>query len=107
MVRAPIEVSPSEADVITLAEGSTDAPRGPTVYGRSGEDNNRRKPKSLRASEGELLYRYAERAYTGSKFQQPPRRTRDARLVAVSAKVAEPSNIERPPSTVKAAARRA
>ena len=54
-----------EADVITLTEGSTDALRGPTVYGRSGEDNNRRKPRYLRVSEGEFQRRYAQRASTG------------------------------------------
>ena len=78
MVRAPIDDSPVEADVITLTEGSTDAPRGPTVYGRSGGHNNRRKPKYVSESEGSYLPRNAERAYSGLVFQEPPRRTRDA-----------------------------
>ena len=62
MVRAPIEVSPVEADVITLTDGSTDSPRGPTVYGRSGEDNNRRKPRRMYVCEGSFQFRSAERA---------------------------------------------
>lgn len=78
MVRSAIEVSPVEADVITLTEGSTDAPRGPTVYGRSGEDNNRRKPRFLTVSEGVNPYRSAERASTSQSPQEPPRNTRDA-----------------------------
>lgn len=65
MVRAPIEVSPAEADVIKLTEGSTDVPRGPTVYGPSGEDNNSRKPTTPYAFEGANQSRFAERAYSG------------------------------------------
>jgi hypothetical protein len=65
VVRAPIDDSPVEADVISLTEGSTDALRGPTVYGRSGEDNNRRKPTSQFVREGESQLRFAERAFPG------------------------------------------
>ena len=67
-----------EADVITLTEGSTDAPRGPTIYGPFGEGNTRRKPRFLHELEGESLNRLAERAYSGLKPQEPPRATRDA-----------------------------
>ena len=78
MYRAPIDDSPVEADVITLTEGSTDAPRGLTVYGRSGEGNNRRKPMNQRDFEGGQAIRDAERASMGPKFQEPPRSTRSA-----------------------------
>ena len=68
----------------------------PTAYGRSGEDNNRRKPMSPFVSEGEFQLRLAERAYSGPSYQEPPRTTRDAPLLAVSANLNEPSKVEGP-----------
>ena len=59
----------------------------PIVYARSGEDNNRRKPKFQSVCEGVNPLRSAERAFSGLTPQEPPRTTRNAPRSADSADI--------------------